>query len=244
MRSDVYIYRGQELDVFAYAERWKRYWGGTVRRWIRGDVLEVGAGLGVNTPVLYNADVRSWHCVEPDPALAARLARQVFSLPRCSVVTGTIAECAGSRYDTILYIDVLEHIEADREELAAAAALLRPGGHLVVLSPAHQFLFTEFDAAIGHYRRYNKPSLRACSPPDCVLTAMFYLDSAGILASLANRAILHRSTPTLRQIQTWDRWIIPISRILDALSGRRFGKTIVGVWTRLPQPPPPSHEVT
>jgi hypothetical protein len=105
-----------------------------------------------------------------------------------------------------------------------------------VLSPAHQFLFTEFDAAIGHYRRYNQVSLRACSPPGCVLTAMFYLDSAGILASLANRAILHQSTPTLRQIQTWDRWIIPISRILDPLFGRRLGKTIVGVWTRPPAP--------
>jgi hypothetical protein len=181
MSRDVYVYRGQELDVFACAERWKCYWGGTLRRWIRGDVLEVGAGLGVNTPVLQNGDVRSWHCVEPDPALSVRLAGQISSFPRCSVFTGTVAGRAGSRYDTILYIDVLEHIEADREELAVAATLLQPGGHLVVLSPAHQFLFTEFDAAIGHYRRYNKVSLRACSPPGCVLTAMFYLDSAGIL---------------------------------------------------------------
>lgn len=240
MSGDRFVYQGRELDVFACAERWKRYWAGKLRRWIRGDVLEVGAGLGANTPILQNADVRSWHCIEPDPVLAERLARQVSALPRCSVFAETIADRAGSLYDTVLYIDVLEHIEADAEELAAAATLLRPGGHLIVLSPAHQFLFTEFDAAIGHYRRYNKASLRACSPPGCALTAMFYLDSAGILASLANRAVLRQSAPTVRQIQTWDRLIIPVSRLLDLLLGHRLGKTVIGVWTRLPGPYPVS----
>jgi hypothetical protein len=49
-----------------------------------------------------------------------------------------------------------------------------------VVAPAHQFLFSEFDAAIGHFRRYNGASLRACSPPDCQLRAMLYLDCIGL----------------------------------------------------------------
>ena len=233
MSQDTFAYQGGELDVFAHAKAWKRYWQASIRRWVRGDVLEVGAGLGVNTAGLQSSDVRTWQCLEPDPTLAKKLAEQVCSLPRCSVSTGTIANHTEHRYDTILYIDVLEHIEADRTELAAAAELLRAAGRLIVLSPAHQFLYSEFDAAIGHFRRYDKASLRACLPAGCALTSMFYLDAAGMLVSLANRALLRQSLPTVRQIQIWDRYIISISRVLDPLLRHRLGKSIVAVWTRV-----------
>ena len=61
-------------------------------------------------------------------------------------------------FDCILYIDVLEHIEDDRAQIDAAARLVRGGGHVVILSPAHHWLFSEFDKSIGHFRRYNKGS--------------------------------------------------------------------------------------
>ena len=59
-------------------------------------------------------------------------------------------------FDTILYVDVLEHIADDAAELARARRLLTPEGNLVVLAPAHQSLFSPFDAAVGHYRRYDE----------------------------------------------------------------------------------------
>ncbi|MEJ2010263.1 MAG: class I SAM-dependent methyltransferase, partial [Acidobacteriota bacterium] len=189
-RSEAFKYQGRELDIFAHATRWKAYWASRVIRWIRGDVLEVGAGLGANTILLQNSAVRTWHCLEPDPELGTRLNSAIDGLPACSASRGTVGSVAERQFDSILYLDVLEHIQADRDELAMAARLLRPGGHIVVLSPAHQFLFSKFDASIGHYRRYNRNSLLACSPADCQLEAMFYLDSAGVLLSLANRILL------------------------------------------------------
>lgn len=230
MSHGIFAYPGQELEVFAHARSWKSYWQASIRRWVRGDVLEVGAGLGANSPGLQNPDVRTWSCIEPDAKMAERLTEQASFLPHCSVRTGTIADCAGTYYDTILYIDVLEHIEADRAELAAAAQLLRAGGHLIVLSPAHQFLYSEFDASIGHYRRYNKASLRSCGPPGCELSAMFYLDAVGMLTSLTNRLLLNQNTPTVGQIRIWDGLLIPVSRIVDPLFRHRLGKTIVAVW--------------
>ncbi|MFP5235404.1 MAG: class I SAM-dependent methyltransferase [Acidobacteriota bacterium] len=230
--AEVFAYQGQELDLFARAHRWKRYWCSRIRPWISGDVLEIGAGIGANTALLQNEHVRSWHCVEPDPELRSRLDAVISSLPTCSVSTGTIRSAFGRQFDTILYIDVLEHIEADHAELTTAADLLRPGGHLIVLSPAHQFLFSRFDDEIGHWRRYNKSSLRACGPADLELKRLFYLDSAGILLSLANRLLLRQATPTLNQIQAWDRFVVPVSQSLDAVLGYSIGKTIVGVWTR------------
>lgn len=228
-------YQGRELELFAYARRWKAYWASAIAKWIRGDVLEVGAGLGTNTLLLQNAGVRSWHCVEPDPALAARLASAIAHLPACKASRGTIQGVADKRFDSILYLDVLEHIEADREELALAARLLRPAGHIVVLSPAHQFLFSRFDTSIGHYRRYNRSSLRACSPAACRLEAMFYLDCAGVFLSFANRLLLGQDLPSPRQIQTWDNYVVPISRVLDPVFGHHVGKTLVGVWARRPE---------
>lgn len=230
--KDQFEYQGRELDIFAHAKRWKAYWASQVARWIGGHVLEVGAGLGENTVLLQNERVRSWHCLEPDPALAATMAAKVGGIPNCTASIGNIATVADRQFDSILYIDVLEHIEADGDEMAAAADLLRPQGHLIVLSPAHQFLFSEFDAAIGHYRRYNKPLLRACTPLGCRVEKMFYLDCAGTLLSCANRLLLRQSTPTLRQIQTWDTYVIPISKLLDPLLGYTVGKSIIGVWTR------------
>ncbi|MDE3166165.1 MAG: methyltransferase domain-containing protein [Acidobacteriota bacterium] len=227
-----FVYPGGELDVFARAVRWKAYWSRAIRRWVRGRVLEAGAGLGANTLLLQNPAVAAWHCLEPDPHLAAAAAAALAGLKSCTVTTGTTADVAAARFDTVLYIDVLEHIEDDRAELQRAARLLNPGGSIVVLGPAHQFLFSPFDAAIGHFRRYNRPSLRACSPPGCRLEALFYLDSVGMILSLANRLLLRQSLPTPAQIAFWDRRVVPLSRLLDPLTARRLGKTICAIWVR------------
>ena len=114
-----------------------------------------------------------------------------------------------------------------------AANHLAPDGNLVVLAPAHQFLFSEFDAAIGHHRRYNAASLAAVTPRHCRLQACFMLDSAGFFASLANRFMLAEAMPSPRQIALWDKVLVPVSRILDNVTARKFGKSIVAVWAAL-----------
>lgn len=228
-------YVGNELDLFAAATNWKAYWSARISRYIHGDVLEVGAGIGSNTALLRARTAGTWLCLEPDPNLVAELRQRVSGLPNCEAVCGTVAslpQTAG--FDTIIYIDVLEHIEHDSEELKQAAARLRPGARIVVLSPAHQFLFSPFDAAIGHFRRYTKSSLRAASPPGLTLEALFYLDSVGIIASAANHLFLKQSMPTAAQIKLWDTRIIPVSRTIDPLLAGTLGKSVVGVW-RKPQ---------
>jgi hypothetical protein len=63
--------------------------------------------------------------------------------------------------------------------------------------------------------------------------AMFYLDSAGLLLSLANKLLLKQRMPTLSQIRIWDNAIIPISRILDRCLAYRIGKTVIGIWEKV-----------
>lgn len=228
-----FTYVGSELELFAAVHNWKSYWAGRVRPFLRGDVIEVGAGIGSNTAWMHpGGDVR-WVCLEPDNRLTGQIPKQLADGRSCEVVGGTLADLEAARkFDTIIYIDVLEHIEDDAGELRLAASRLRPGGHVVVLSPAHQQLYTPFDAAIGHYRRYNRSMLRAISPKTCALARLEYLDSAGLFLSAANRLFLKQSMPTARQLQFWDRCVIPISRLVDPVLLRKAGKSILAVWRR------------
>jgi hypothetical protein len=105
------------------------------------------------------------------------------------VICETVGDLASAEsFDTILFIDVLEHIEDDRAELTRCVPRLRPGGHLIVLAPAHNLLFSPFDRAIGHFRRYERRALVQAAPPSLSLIRACYLDSAGMLASFAPSA--------------------------------------------------------
>ncbi len=230
-------YGDSQLDVFALASNWKAYFRRLLEGYIGREVLEVGAGIGETTKVLCRGERARWVCLEPDPEQAERiraLAREGQLPGCCEVAAGTVAELAGrGEFDTVLYIDVLEHIEGDREEAATAARLLRPGGHLVVLSPAHPGLYTEFDAAVGHHRRYTKESLAAVAPPGLRLRELFYVDSVGAIASAGNRYLLRSGRPSSRQVLFWDRVLIPLSRVFDPVFGYRVGKSIIGVWQKV-----------
>ncbi len=226
--SPEFAYAGTELALFEKAVNWKSYWREQVTPYIGGHVLEVGAGIGANTKLLAGLPHKRWTSLEPDISLAAqiqKLSRRHRTLP---VMLADLP--AKNRFDTILYIDVLEHIEADRAELKEAAARLKPGGHLIVLAPAHPFLYTPFDAAIGHYRRYTRASLRAVAPAILTEIRVAYLDCAGMLASAANRVLLRSAMPSERQILLWDGRLIPLSRKMDSVFGWRIGKSVIGVW--------------
>lgn len=224
-------YVGGELALFEKARNWKAYWSGQIQEYLRGDILEVGAGIGANTRLLANYTFDRWTCLEPDPALLT----QIGILPghRHEYLAGTVQSLLpDARYNAILYIDVLEHIEDHSLELVDAARHLKPGGVLIVLSPAHPFLFTPFDAAIGHYRRYTRRSLQAVVPGTLKPVRLRYLDSAGMLASAGNRLLLQSAMPTERQILLWDRFLVSASRWIDPALGWTVGKTVLGVWRR------------
>jgi SAM-dependent methyltransferase len=232
-------YEGHLWDESAQAStavKWKGYWGGKIRKHLGESVLEVGAGLGANIPFLIGPAQQEWLSLEPDPKLAARIPDSLAHHPlrdRVKARLGILQDLpAEPAFDTILYIDVLEHIEHDRQEMADAFARLKPGGRIVVLSPAYQSLYTEFDRGIGHYRRYNRKTLAACTPTGARLLELYFLDSVGTMASFANKCFLHQSAPSPGQTLFWDRYLVGTSILLDPLLGFSVGKSIVAVWTK------------
>lgn len=224
-------YVGTELDLFANALNWKSYWSSLVTPFVRGRVLDVGAGIGATMQTLAPRVTAEWTAIEPDACLADRIRALIAcaELPGSArVITGTLDDIAAhERFDTILYIDVLEHIEDDQGELARAVARLAPGGHLIVLAPAHQWLYSPFDRAIGHFRRYGRAQLQSLAPPQLKVKHLRYLDSAGLIASLANKWMLRTSAPTPAQIAVWDRLLVPVSTKLDRVMRWHVGKSLL-----------------
>jgi SAM-dependent methyltransferase len=234
--GELFRYSGNELDIFAAARNWRQYWSRQVEPFLGQRVLELGSGIGSVTQALWHPSMVQWIALEPDEALCRRLADSSFirAAHAVQVRCGTVSTLMpGTIFDTALYIDVLEHIEDDGAELLRVARHIGPGGHIIVLAPAHQWLFTEFDAAIGHHRRYTMRALRRIGPPGFAPVRLRYLDSVGLLASLANRLMLRTATPSPRQIAIWDRGMVPLSRAADGLFGYRIGKSILAVWQRI-----------
>lgn len=176
-----------------------------------------------------------WLCLEPDGRMAAILQSKIRegALPSCcSVTQGFISTLAKMpRFDAILYVDVLEHLADDREELEQAVKRLRPGGNLIVVAPAYMGLYSPFDSQIGHFRRYTKESLTALTPVRLELNDFRYLDSIGVFCSLGNRLLLHSRKPTPAQILFWDKVLVPCSRFLDPLLDYALGRSLVAVWS-------------
>tara|TARA_B100000161_G_C33538799_1_gene409650 strand:+ start:142 stop:843 length:702 start_codon:yes stop_codon:yes gene_type:complete len=229
---DNYNYPGDELRLFADAINWKTYWAKFVSKHIAGDVLEVGAGLGGTYNLVHNEKVSSWTWLEPDvlmhSQLVTKMNRDNQNITRC--INGTIQDIDSEKYDCIIYIDVLEHIEKDKQEVQNCISLLSKNGKIIILSPAHNILYSRFDQNIGHCRRYNRDLLSALQSKNLILSEVKYLDSVGLFLNLANRLFLKKSLPSKKQILFWDKIIVPISKVLDPILGFKFGKSILGIY--------------
>ena len=230
-------YIGNELELFSHAKNWKQYWNKKVNPFIGKRVLEVGAGIGINTALLLkqNNCVEEWLCIEPDENLANQIVHNINSNYKSKVqVENEFLKDYGSseKFDTILYIDVIEHIKDDLSEINYAKTLLKENGYLIILVPAHNYLYSDFDKAIGHYRRYNKNMLKAVVGTELKQEKLMYLDSVGMLASTVNKLFLKQSYPTLKQIKFWDKFIVNSSVVTDAVLMYSLGKTLIGIWKK------------
>jgi cyclopropane fatty-acyl-phospholipid synthase-like methyltransferase len=229
-------YPGNELVLFENAINWKKYFSSILKPFIGGMVAECGAGMGSSTVYLNEGLAQKWILAEPDHSLVKVLQQKVNAgkLPQnCEIISGTLSVTDPAPFfDTIIYIDVLEHIEKDREELQAADERLKPGGHLIILSPAFPSLFSPFDEAIGHFRRYKKETLNAIIPAGMNQEKLVYLDTCGFFLSYANHLLLKQQIPKAAQIGFWDRYLVPVSKITDRIFNYSFGKSILGIWKK------------
>jgi hypothetical protein len=161
--------------------------------------------------------------VEPDDRLRAVLVGAgIRAVPSAEALPNEAFQYAYT-------LNVLEHIEADVEALRALRTKLVPGGRLFVYVPAFPLLFTSMDAKVGHVRRYTRTTLRASlNGAGFEIRTLRYADSLGFPATLLFKVIDNgRGDVNRRWLRAYDRFAFPVSRALDALTHRWFGKNLL-----------------
>ena len=139
---------------------------------------------------------------------------------------------AGHRIDTVLCINVLEHIVEDRKAVENLMSILQPGGHLVVLSPAFPALYSSLDHLAGHVRRYVRADVPPLAPPGTVVVRNEYFNAIGGVGWFLNKLVRHsdlNATAVNSQIVIFDRYVVPLARQTDRLSRRFFGQSLIFV---------------
>lgn len=191
------------------------------------NVLEVGAGLGLITGEIVSRG-RKVTALEPDASLFARQ-EDIEGAVRLNTTLGS-AEVKGP-FDTVLYVNVLEHIEDDVAELNLAREVLAPGGNVVIFVPAMPSLYGTMDAVSGHHRRYRRNEMRQVLRSAGLDTEVLHnFDPVGVLPYWLSYRVMRRTTLGGATVGLYDRVIIPISRAVSVLARRKGpGKNLVAV---------------
>lgn len=177
---------------------------------LRGQVLEVGAGIGQITEMLrQNPAINKLTSIEPDPKFCQRLRA---AMPAHNVVQGTIDDLPGDDpWNAILSVNVLEHIEADERELAIyRQKLARAGGTLCLFVPARPEIYAPIDKNFGHFRRYTKLELRRkLERAGFEILRLRYYNFVGYFAWWFSFCVLKQRGFNLRSVRVFDRIIFP-----------------------------------
>jgi SAM-dependent methyltransferase len=201
--------------------------------YLKGRVLEVGAGLGMITRNLVDRypDV-SIVALEPAENVFPDLESFAALEPRVTAHRRTLADhqpAPDERFDAVIYLNVLEHIDDDAGELRLAARALRPGGALLVFGPALGWLYSELDYRAGHYRRYSVRQLRRLvTEAGLELVSVRYFDILGVPPYLLVYKLLRHDDITGSTLWGYDRVVVPISRSLQrVLRHPPLGKNVI-----------------
>ncbi len=149
----------ETLESMSQAVWYNRWTVSKFEKYLKGKILEVGCGIGNFTKLLIGYG--EVFAIDIDKHHVAAATRTVKA--KANIEYGDIENSKhffnGQKFDTIICLNVLEHIKDDQKTLKNLYSLLKEGGNLILLVPAHDFLFGEIDKSIGHYRRYNKRKL-------------------------------------------------------------------------------------
>ena len=193
-------------------------------------ILEIGAGHGTMTDRL--AGSGSVVAVEPSERASRLLIERFTDSDSVTVVHGTTsALAADARFDSAVVINVLEHIADDVGELREIRRTLDPEGTLVVFVPADPALYSDYDAAIGHHRRYRRSELATkVAEAGFAIDEMKYVNGPGSLAWFVSARVLRQSSPEGRLAHIYDRFAVPvIRRIEERRAPRRWGQSLLCV---------------
>lgn len=202
--------------------------------YIRGDVLEVGCGVGSFTKLiddhgnfdsLYSIDISQ-------PAIDFIKTKKFKNKIKIECIDLINAE--GS-YDFILCMNVMEHVEDDKNFFRKLTGLLKKDGVLFLLVPSHMFLYSNFDKAAGHFKRYAKKDMNSAELPSGIkLIDQYYFNMIGALGYWAVYKALKSGNinDTEGEIGLFDKYIVPFSKKILPLKAP-FGISLISIYKKI-----------
>jgi SAM-dependent methyltransferase len=218
----------------ADAPRYRRYQLEMIEPYLGQSVLEVGAGHGEFAAQL-GAQTRLI-LTDTDPQCLQALRHRFDGDNRVTVAEYSVGRplAIEQPVDTVVALNVLEHIEDDVAALRELQQLLTEAGRVVLWVPAHQALYGEFDRLVGHWRRYEEQQLRSTmAAAGLRVVECRYVNLLGGLAWwLAVRRGDVRQ-PSRRLVRLYDAALVPTTRLLERVMRPPFGQSILAVGERL-----------
>ena len=203
-----------------------------IKKYLRGEILEVGGGCGSFTKIYYNKKIKNLTITEVDKKNLNSL-KKYFKKYRNISTTSKHINKIDKKFDTIIYLHVLEHIKNDKKEILEATKKLKKNGHLVFIVPAHQKMYSRLDKLVGHHRRYEINFFKKQFLLLKLLDLRF-LDSMGYILYYLNKIFFKKEKyPSKLKIFIWDKIFTPLSFIIDFITLYKFGKCILAIYKKL-----------
>jgi len=223
------------LDVIAEADNFNRWIYDTIKPYCKGNILEIGSGLGnisrffVDDNLnIFLSDVRSSYC----DMLRKRFSNKanVLGVENIDLVNknfDTLYANQLGKFDTLFALNVIEHIEDDNLAIVNCKKFLTKSGRLIILVPAYQCLYNQFDRELYHYSRYIKKQMcDLFQINDLTIKSSFYFNALGIGGWFVSGKLTKNKYIPKSQMIFYNR-IIPLAKLLDDLVFSKIGLSVI-----------------
>jgi SAM-dependent methyltransferase len=235
-------YPGKELEAMSGASNYHRWILEIFKPYLGKHLVEVGAGIGSFSDLILKHHLcESLSLVEPSDAMYSQLAihaQELSANVQIYTYHGTFIEAAPlikARHspDSILYVNVLEHIADDEGELKAVYQTLSEGGRVFIFVPALTWLFGNFDSQVGHFRRYSKAELEGkLRNAGFKILQSSYFDFPGIGPWWVKYCLMKSDTLESGAVTFYDRFIVPTVRRIESVVTIPLGKNVIAIAER------------
>ncbi|MEL7532376.1 MAG: class I SAM-dependent methyltransferase [Bacteroidota bacterium] len=228
----------ETLETIAGANRFNAWMAETVQQYlIPGRVLEIGSGIGnISREFLEKgydltvSDIRENYCgyLEENLTGYANL-RDIAQMDLVHPDFDTeYAEYIGS-FENLFALNVIEHIEDDTLALVNCKKLLKPGGRIVILVPAYQALYNQFDENLYHFRRYTRTTMgKVFEGSKIPILRKFHFNFIGIFGWYVSGKLLKKDTIPSGQMNLYNA-LVPIFRVIDKVIFNQMGLSVIVV---------------
>jgi SAM-dependent methyltransferase len=218
------------LESLSSATRYHTWLTDLARPHLGENPLEIGSGLGDYAEKWLAGGVPRMTVSERDPSRLGVLQGKFAADVRVRVTDIDVFNPPNADHSSMVAMNVLEHIDDHVGALRSAHQLLRPGGAVVMFVPAFEFAMSDFDRAIGHFRRYTTSSLRAAyEDAGLEIEVLHYVNAPGLLAWFLGMRLMKMTPRYGPTVRLWDRLVVPAARSLESRVRPPFGQSVFAV---------------